>query len=230
MKEPSVATLSPCHDHRDAVSCWFCCFGHSVCPACLWEPSWHSPPHPHLHSRVSIVPILRLVWVLFGYFGYFTSWMFSGHIMPSATSNLSMSSHQFYIKSWNNGRAMSVCFILWGNEGVEIVPKTPCQCHWQLRSQAKIGRIKGVHGSDLVLGRCSLAMAKGTSSWSCALHISAVLHWLIKTEPWESESPFCLFMSAKICKKIPLPDRQFLFEPIHLSSVFSISSPALCLC
>lgn len=166
-------------------------------------PSQHSPPHPHLHPHDRTGPILRLIWGLFGYLGYLTSWMCSGHITPSAMSNLSMSSHQFYVNSWNNSRAMSVCFIFWGNEGVETVPKTPCRYHWQLRSQAKIGSVKGVHGSKMVLRHCSLSMAEWTSSWSCALHISAVLHQWIKTEPWESASPFCLFMSAKICKKYP---------------------------
>lgn len=98
---------------------------------------------------------------------------------------------------------MSVCFIFWGNEGVGIVPKTPCRYHWQLRIQGKIGRIKGVRGSNVGLGHCSLSVAKWTSSGSCALHITAGLHQWIKTEPWESGSPFCLFVSAKICKKYP---------------------------
>jgi len=71
-----------------------------------------------------------------------------------------VSSHQFYINPWTNSRAMSVCFMFWGNEGVEVVPKNPCQYHWQLRSQAEIGRIKGVHGSNLVLGLGSLSVAK----------------------------------------------------------------------
>ena len=94
-KEPGVATFSPCRDHRDAVTCWCC---HSTGMAFAQPapghteamPSWHSPPHLHLHLHAHdrAGPILRLVWVLLGYFGYFTSWLCSGCIMPSATSSL----------------------------------------------------------------------------------------------------------------------------------------------
>lgn len=46
-------------------------------------------------------------------------------------------------------------------------------------------------------------MTKWPSSWSCAVHIGSVLHQWIRTEPWESENPFCLLISAKTWKKCP---------------------------
>lgn len=46
-------------------------------------------------------------------------------------------------------------------------------------------------------------MTKWPSNCSCAVHISTVLHQWIKTEPWESESPFCLFRSATPAKNAP---------------------------
>lgn len=77
------ATLSPHHDHGDTITCWCCRFGHSICPG-------HGPPRPQLHPQDRAGPIRRLVWGLFSYFGYFTTWVCSGCVTPSATSNLCM--------------------------------------------------------------------------------------------------------------------------------------------
>jgi len=61
-KEPGVAALSPCRDHRDTMTCWCCCSGHGICPAWLWahqsraftaqpssctsSPPWQGRPKP----------------------------------------------------------------------------------------------------------------------------------------------------------------------------------------
>lgn len=76
---------------------------------------------------------------------------------------------------------------------MEIVPKTLCHYHWQLRSRAKTGKTMAV----TCFGGAVPSPWPGEPVAGVVLCTSVNQNWTL------TECPFCLFMSAKTCKNAP---------------------------